>query len=103
MPLEGHWARQNTPLRRTTVRERIAMAVVASVLAVATVTALVYLLATGGTTTTSAAGCVDVTAAHTTGGARLHACGSAAARMCRAAAHEDTPLARALRPQCKRN
>jgi hypothetical protein len=102
MPLEGHWERQNTPLRRTTVRERRLLAIVGALVAAATVGLVVYLLVAGGHSSAST-GCVDVTAAHATGGARIHACGRGATRLCGMAASENTPLARGLRPQCRRN
>jgi hypothetical protein len=46
-------------------------------------------------------GCVTVSAASTTGGALLHACGSRAVAMCRAAYAHDDKLSRLTRPQCR--
>jgi hypothetical protein len=50
----------------------------------------------------TAAGCVDVIAASTTGGATVHACGAAAARWCRFEATRDDTFARAIRVRCAR-
>jgi len=82
MPLEGHWERQNTPLRRLTGRERRILAAAAGLIALATVVVVVLAL-----TTSRAApppGCVDVTAASTTGAATFRACGEDAKARCAA-------------------
>jgi hypothetical protein len=102
MPLEGHWERQHSPLRPPTTRGGWVFLAVAAALAVAAVVLLAYAIAGGSGAGRTAAGCIDVTAASSTGGARVHACGAAARRWCRAAAAQDTPLARAIRPQCRR-
>jgi hypothetical protein len=46
-------------------------------------------------------GCVTVTAASSTGGALVHACGSSAVSMCRAAFDHDDKLSLLTRPQCR--
>jgi hypothetical protein len=46
-------------------------------------------------------GCVTVTAASSTGGALVHACGSGAEAMCRAAFTHDDKLSLLTRPQCR--
>jgi hypothetical protein len=50
----------------------------------------------------TAAGCVDVIAASTTGGATVHACGAAAAHWCRLEATRDDAFARAIQARCGR-
>jgi hypothetical protein len=90
------------PPRPLSLRERRLLAIVGALIGAATIGLVAYALAAGGSSSASD-GCVTVTAAHTTGGARIHACGAGAVRLCRMAAREDTPLARALRPQCRRN
>jgi hypothetical protein len=102
MPLEGHWERQQTPLRLMTARERRIGAIVASALAVATVALVLYIVLADSGSSAPAPGCISVTAASTMGGATVHACGDAAQRWCTVAAGETTPLARAIRPQCAR-
>jgi hypothetical protein len=46
-------------------------------------------------------GCVTVSAASTTGGALLHACGSQAVAMCHAAFTHQDKLSLLTRPQCR--
>jgi hypothetical protein len=46
-------------------------------------------------------GCVTVNAASSTGGALLHACGSSAVAMCKAAFSRDDKLSLLTRPQCR--
>jgi hypothetical protein len=77
MPLEGHWARQQAPLRR---HERLAVAAVL----VVTLAGPLLLLVAGRGGGASSPGCVDVTIASTTGGAAVHACGERAQRLCTA-------------------
>jgi hypothetical protein len=88
MPLEGHWARQQAPLRRR--ERRLVLAALAAV--VAGVVAL-SLVVGGG----SAPGCVDATIASTTGGAAVHACGDRARRLCTAPGQ-----GREIRAACRR-
>ena len=100
MPLEGHWQRQHTPLSRVSRRELRVLFVVAAVLALAA--AVVLFTALHHATHRAAAGCVEVTAASTAGGATLHACGPDAARWCRSqAGHTDT-VGRAVLTACAR-
>jgi len=82
MPLEGHWERQQTPLRLPTTRGGWALLATAVVLIVATVALLAYAVL-DASSKPPAAGCIEVTSGSSTGGA-------------------DTPLARALRSQCGR-
>jgi hypothetical protein len=81
MPLEGHWQRVHTPLRAGSRRERRALAALLTALAAAVAVLVIVLVAHGSAGT--ARGCVDVTVASTTGGARLHACGDRARSLCR--------------------
>ena len=46
-------------------------------------------------------GCVTVNAASSTGGGLLHACGSSAVAMCKAAFAHDDKLSLLTRPQCR--
>jgi hypothetical protein len=96
MPLEGHWERQHTPLRRTPPRERRVLLVAGGLIALATVVVLVVALTSSGPA--PRAGCIDVTAASTTGGATFRACGADAQRRCAAVRPGgDGGLARACR------
>jgi hypothetical protein len=90
MPLEGHWARQQSPLRPS-ARRAVALSlalICAGVLA---------LLIAGHGSTAPAPGCLDVTIASTTGGAAIHACGERARRLCAA---DDAPSQ--IRTACRR-
>ena len=102
MPLEGHWERQQTPLRLPTTRGGWALLAMAVVLIVATVALLAYAVLDGSSSKPPPAGCIEATSGSSTGGATIHACGRDAERLCRGSAHQDTPLARALRSQCGR-
>jgi hypothetical protein len=92
VPLEGHWKRQNAPLRP---RQRLVGRIGLGLLAVAAVAVVLVIALAGGDSTK--AGCVDVKVASTTGGAAIHACGERAKRLC---ASPDTP--QTVRAQCRR-
>ena len=99
MPLEGHWKRINTPLRKTSRREGRLIVAVAAALALA-VAVVLYVALQGDGSSAAKPGCIDVTAAHTVGGATLHACGSEAANWCRSSevrSRRYTGLAQACR------
>jgi ABC-type thiamin/hydroxymethylpyrimidine transport system permease subunit len=89
MPLEGHWARTQTPLG---TRQRAGIGVGAA--ALAAVTAVLVIASPGSAA--RAPGCVDATIASTTGGAAIHACGDQARALCASA-----PVAAAVRTACR--
>jgi hypothetical protein len=101
MPLEGHWERQHTPLRLVGRRDRRTFALLACVLVIAAGAVLYAALSHGGASK-PAAGCIRATAATSMGGGTVDACGAAARRLCAAEYANDTPLANALRPECRR-
>jgi hypothetical protein len=84
MPLEGHWARQNTPVRALGGRERRLVAWLGGAIALLCVVAVVAIVLIGGSAPAKK-GCIDATIASTTGGATYHACGANAVATCRAA------------------
>jgi hypothetical protein len=91
--------RLSEPLRWTRAG-RIAVAALAAGLVLGALAVGIY-AATGGFSQPSQAGCIEVTFASTTGGARLHACGARARRIC--AAPESTGgVAGAVRDACRR-
>jgi hypothetical protein len=100
MPLEGQWQRQHTPLRLAGRREGRAVAAAAVIVVLALGAALYAGLHHGAPRT--AAGCIDVIAASTTGGAVVHACGASAARWCRLEAARGDAFARTVRGECSR-
>jgi hypothetical protein len=100
MPLEGHWKRINTPLRKTTRREGRMVAVVGGLFVVALVVVLFLAIQSGSSG--SGSGCIDIRGTHAVGGATIHACGQEAARWCdSAAADRPDALGRNLRQECR--
>lgn len=102
MPLEGHWKRVNTPLRRLTKRERT---VALSALAVSIVTVLALVLATVGNSRPGPKpGCIYAIVPGVMGATPVDECGEQAKKTC--ADHADTsltdPPSRAIRTSCRR-
>jgi hypothetical protein len=101
MPLEGHWARQNTPVRALRGGERRLVAWLGGAIALACVVAVVAIVLAGGSSP-AAKGCIEVTVPSTTGGARYGACGAKAVRTCRAAVAGTDPASAGVRAECRR-
>jgi hypothetical protein len=103
MPLvEGHWQRQQTPLRRLSRRERRLLAGFSVLLTVATLA--IVGIALGQREDPVAAGCIRVTGPSTMGAAIYRACGAEAQRWCRDVAGKDPnadPTARAVQARCR--
>jgi hypothetical protein len=99
MPLEGHWRRTNTPLRRLGRRERnVAVGAVAATL----VAIAVLLVATAGDTRPGPGpGCIYVVVAGRVGGEPVHACGAEARTTCARAATFDDPRGRTIVESCR--
>jgi hypothetical protein len=98
MPLEGHWQRTNTPLRRLTKRERN---VVVAGLATMLVALAVLLLATAGDSHPAPPpGCISVAVAGRTGAELVHGCGVEAREICARAATRDDPGSAAIATSC---
>jgi hypothetical protein len=98
MPLEGHWQRTNTPLRRLTKRERN---VVIAGLATTLIALAVLLLATAGDSQPPPApGCISVPVAGRTGAELVHGCGAEAREICARAASRDDPGSEAIVASC---
>jgi hypothetical protein len=100
MPLEGHWERQQTPLRALGRREMRALKAFAAMLAVAVVA--VIAISTLDSSNTAKAGCIDVAVPSTTGGANARACGPDAARYCREQQNGTSRDALNTQAACKR-
>jgi hypothetical protein len=99
MPMEGHWRRVNTPLRRLTARERN---VVIAGLAVTLVAIVGLILATAGDSQPPpAAGCLRVVVAGRVGGELLHPCDDRAVALCRRSATFDSPRSRTIVEACR--
>jgi hypothetical protein len=98
MPLEGHFKRVNTPLRRLTKRERY---VVIGGLVTTFVALAVLLLATAGNTQPPPApGCISVAVAGRTGAELVHGCGMEAREICARAVPRDDPGSEAIVSSC---
>jgi hypothetical protein len=100
MPLEGHYRKVNTPLRRLTSRERN---VVLAGLAVTLIAILGLVLATAGDTQPAPAqGCIRVPVAGRVGGELIHPCGSEAKATCARATTFDNERSHTIVAACKK-
>jgi hypothetical protein len=99
MPMEGHWRRTQTPLRRLSRRERN---VVIVGVAVTFIALLVLIVATAGDTEPGPApGCIRADVAGRVGGERIHPCGAEARATCSRALDFDTPRSRTVLEACR--
>lgn len=99
MPLEGHWRRTNTPLRRLPARERN---VVIAGVAVTLVALVALLLATAGDSQPGPEpGCIRVVVAGRVGGELVHGCGAEAKAICARSATFDNERARTIVAHCE--
>ncbi len=105
MPLEGHYRKVNTPLRKLTKRERNVVIGVGLVTLVA-VLALLFLPShndkpllesNGG----QRAGCVETAVAGRVGSEPVVGCGTKAEQICRRASNYDDPRARTILEACR--
>jgi hypothetical protein len=98
MPLEGHFNRVNTPLRRLTKRERN---VVIAGVAVTFIALAALLLATSGASQPPpASGCIRVPVAGRTGAELIQSCGMEARELCARSIGVDEPQFRAIAAGC---
>jgi hypothetical protein len=98
MPLEGHFQRVNTPLRRLTKRERN---VVIAGIAVTFIALATLILATAGDSQPPPApGCIRVSVAGRTGAELIQACGTEARGLCARSAGIDEPQYLAIAAGC---
>jgi hypothetical protein len=98
MPLEGHFNRVNTPLRRLTKRER--NVVVVGFAVIVTALAILVLATAGDSQPPPAPGCIRVSVAGRTGAELIHACGTEARELCARVAPFDDPQSRAIAAGC---
>jgi hypothetical protein len=98
MPLEGHFQRVNTPLRRLTKRERN---VVIAGLAVTLIALAILIFATAGDSQPPPApGCIRASVAGRTGAELIQACGAEARELCARSAGRDEPQYLAIAASC---
>ena len=98
MPLEGHWQRTNTPLRRLTTRER--NVVIAGLATTFAVLAVLLLATAGDSQPPPAPGCIAISIAGRTGAELVHGCGREAREICARAATGDDPASHAIVSGC---
>jgi hypothetical protein len=99
MPLEGHWHRVNTPLRRLTRRERnVVIAAVA-----ATLVAVVALLSVtlGDSRPEPSPGCIYAIVPGVMGATPVDACGARARSLCARHATLTDPGSDAIQASCR--
>ena len=99
MPLEGHYQRVNTPLRKMTLRER--RVVLWGTLVTAAVLAALLIATAGGSHPGPAPGCIRPTIAGRTGGEVQNACGPEAVALCKRAVAAEGPWAEAVLLDCR--
>jgi type II secretory pathway component PulM len=99
MPLEGHYRKVNTPLRRLKPRERN---VVVAGLAVTLIAILGLVLATAGDTQPPPArGCIRASVAGRTGAELIQACDREARELCARSMGRDEPQYEAIAAACR--
>jgi hypothetical protein len=99
MPLEGHYARQTTPLYKLSSRE--IKTVVAVFAATAVAILAVILLTVGDTRPGPAAGCIRADVAGIVGAETISACGKEAVAACRKASGFSGDRAETVIASCK--
>jgi hypothetical protein len=100
MPLEGHWQKQNTPLRKLGGRER---GVGLAVLAVTVVALLAVVGATAGDSNPpTPKGCIRANVAGVVGAETISGCGAEAEAKCAHAALYESPRAHTVVAECER-
>jgi hypothetical protein len=99
VPLEGHWERVNTPVRKLSERERRLVWIVGAIVAATAIAAVVVAIVTSGSQAT--AGCVEIEVPGTMGGGVNRVCGDQAAKFCKAGAPSMGPLENVALQKCR--
>jgi hypothetical protein len=100
VPLQGHWERQNTPLRRLGKRESRLAAVVAAAIALSVAIGTYFVLSQSDPAL--APGCVKLVSGSTMGGVQETLCGNAAASRCSAYLARNDDAVRPLHDACRK-
>jgi len=100
VPLEGHYARQNTPLYKLTPRE-LKIAAITLVVTVAAMLAIV-LATVGDSNPPTPLGCIRAETAGIVGAETISGCGAEAKAKCAHAALFDSPQAHTVIAECER-
>ena len=99
MPLEGHYARQTTPLYKLSSRE-IKAALVALLVTVVAMLAVVF-ATVGDSNPPTPMGCIHAQTAGIVGAETISGCGAEAEAKCAHAARFDSPQARTVIAECE--
>jgi hypothetical protein len=99
MPLEGHFERVNTPLRKLTRRER--NVVIAMIAVTATGLLGIVLLTAGDSRPGPAPGCIETVVAGRVGGEPVNGCGAEARAICARSANFESPRSRTITDACR--
>ena len=100
MPLEGHYARQNTPLYKLSRRE-LKAAIVAGVVTIAAMLAVVF-WTVGDSNPPTPIGCIHANVAGIVGAETISGCGVEAQEKCAHAARFDSPRAETVVAECEK-
>ena len=100
MPLEGHYARQTTPLYKLSSRE-IKAASIALLVTIAAMLRVVFATA-GDSNPPTPMGCIRAQTAGIVGAETISGCGAEAEAKCAHAAKFDSPQARTVLAECGR-
>ena len=100
MPLEGHYARQTTPLYKLSSRE-IKAALIALLVTVIAMLAVVF-ATVGDSNPPTPMGCIHAQTAGIVGAETISGCGAEAEAKCAHAARFDSPQARTVVAKCER-
>lgn len=100
MPLEGHYARQTTPLYKLSSRETKA-ALVALLVTVVAMLGVVF-ATVGDSNPPTPMGCIHAQTAGIVGAETISGCGAEAEAKCAHAARFDSPQARTIVAECER-
>ncbi|MGV1049470.1 MAG: hypothetical protein ACOYD4_13210 [Solirubrobacterales bacterium] len=101
MPLEGHYARQTTPLYKLSPRELKAAFGVLAVTLVAMLAVIVFTVGDSGEPVAN--GCIRPTVAGIVGAETINACGQDAVRMCSHAAEFSGARSETIVSECNRH
>lgn len=100
MPLEGHYERQTTPLYKLSPRETKAALVALVVTAVSMLAVVLWTV--GDSNPPTPAGCIRAEVAGIVGAETISGCGAEAQEKCAHAAQFDSPRARTVVAECKK-
>jgi hypothetical protein len=101
MPLEGHWARINTPIGAEPKRNVWVVGTLLALLVTAAIALLVVGLTRSPAQPAPPTGCIDVQIAGVMGSERFHPCGRSAIEACRGALAKSDPASATIVAACR--